>query len=290
MKRKIITAGLTIAMMTALVAGCGKSTSETTSSTTEESQSGSTTYKVVTSSVYAPFCYLNEDNELDGYDVDIMKAVDEYDDTIDFTYEWCDWASMLPGLDAGRYDVCVYELSKNDDREAMYHFGEVPYSNAAGAAIITTKDHSDWTSYEDIAATEGATIGVVVGGSYAQYVEEYLTEHPDAFQVNYYDSEIDAVLEDVSNGRVDAVINDGTVALEKAETSGIENLVVTGYVTDPSPVWAIYPQSDLGEELSAKVDTALKALYEDGSLAEIATKWMGDDYVISTLADTEYFK
>ena len=131
---------------------------------------------------------------------------------------------------------------------------------------------------------------MVVGGSYAQYVEEYLTEHPDAFQVNYYDSEIDAVLEDVSNGRVDAVINDGTVALEKAETSGIENLVVTGYVTDPSPVWAIYPQSDLGEELSAKVDTALKALYEDGSLAEIATKWLGDDYVISTLADTEYFK
>ena len=121
MKRKVIAMFLSTSMIAAMT-GCGSSndTSATTDTQTEEttetdgsaadstetdgaeaedtadnSDSGSTTYRVVTASVYAPFCYLNEDNELDGYDVDIMKAIDEYDDTIDFTYEWCDWASML---------------------------------------------------------------------------------------------------------------------------------------------------------------------------------------------------
>ena len=312
MKRKVIAAVLTIGMMAMTITGCGSSSSEevaadsATETAAEETveeetevepetevaaETESTTYRVVTASVYAPFCYLNEENELDGYDVDIMKAIDEYDDTIDFTYEWCDWASMLPGLDAGRYDLCVYELGRNEDRESMYHFGNVPYSNSAGAGIITTAEHSDWTSFEDIAAAGDAVIGCIVGSNYTEYVEAYLKENPDAFQINYYETEIDAVLEDVVNGRIDATINDGTVALEKAKVSGIEDqLQVTGYVTDPVPVWAVYPQSDLGEELSAKMDEDIKALYENGTLAEIATKWLGDDYVISSLADTEYFK
>lgn len=308
MKRRTMAAVLTIAMAAVLTAGCGSSSSETASDATAASdtasdtvstesaeeaaatESGSTTYRVVTASVYAPFCYLNEDNELDGYDVDIMKAVDEYDDRIDFTYEWCDWASMLPGLDAGRYDLCVYELGRNEERESMYHFSDLPYSNSAGAGIITTAEHSDWTSYEDIAASGDAVIGCIVGSSFTEYVEDYLEEHPDAFQINYYETEIDAVLEDVVNGRIDATINDGSVALEKAKASGIgDQLQVTGYVTDPTPVWVVYPESELGEELGAMIDEDIKALYENGTLAEIATKWLGDDYVITSLADSGYF-
>lgn len=316
MKRKVIAMFLSTSMIAAMT-GCGSSndTSATTDTQTEEttetdgsaadstetdgaeaedtadnSDSGSTTYRVVTASVYAPFCYLNEDNELDGYDVDIMKAIDEYDDTIDFTYEWCDWASMLPGLDAGRYDLCVYELGRNEDRESMYHFGEVPYSNSSGAGVITTEEHSDWKTFDDIAAAGDAVVGCIVGSSFTQYVEDYLKEHPDAFQVNYYESEIDAVLEDVVNGRIDCTINDGAVAMEKAKASGLaDQLQVTGYVTDPVPVWIVYPQSDLGEELSAKIDDDIRALYADGTLAEVAKKWFDDDYVISTLADSGYF-
>lgn len=290
MKKKIFSILISAAMVTALVAGCGSKKADDTDKDTAKADSGSTNYKIVTSSTYAPFCYLDENNELTGYDVAIMKAIDEYDDTIDFTYEWCDWSSMLPGLDAGRYDACAYELSKTEEREDMYHFGEVPYSNSAGAAVITTSEHSDWDSFDAIAAAGDATIGCVVGGSYTVYAEDYLEEHPGAFTIQYYDSEIDAVLEDVANGRVDATINDGSVAMEKAKINGMEDeLQVTGYVTDPSPVWVIYPNSDKGKELSAKMDDAIRALYADGTLAKIAEEWLGDDYVITSMADSGYF-
>ncbi len=299
-------------LMAAWFAGCGKSeetdknttaditgtdgTAEVTG-TAEAAEDAAATesggikkVRVVTASSYAPFCYLNEDGELDGYDVDICKAIDEIAGDMEFTYEWCDWASMLPGLDAGRYDVCVYQLGKNADRESMYHFGKLPYSNSAGSAIITTSEYEDWTSFEAIAAAGNAHIGCIVGSNYTQYTEEYLNEHPGAFEIEYYDTEIDAVLEDVVNGRIDATINDGTVALEKAKVNGTDQyLKVTGYVTDPVPVWFVYPQTEYGEEISALIDGYVQELYDNGTLAEIAVKWLGTDYVITTLADTEYF-
>ena len=296
MKKRVVSILMSAAMISAMAAGCGSTGSDnagaggTGGDSSSESESGVTSYTVVTASTYAPFCYLDENDELTGYDVAIMQAIDEYDDTIEFTYEWCDWSSMLPGLDAGRYDVCVYEMGKTEEREEMYHFGEVPYSNSAGGGVITTTEHSDWDSFEAIAAAGDAVIGCIVGSNFTTYVEDYLEENPDAFTVQYYDSEIDAVMEDIVNGRIDATINDGSVAMARAESSGLaDELMVSGYVTDPSPVWAVYPQSDRGEELSAKVDAAVRALYADGTLAEIATEWLGDDYVITTLADTGYF-
>lgn len=289
MKKKLISILMSVAMISMMVAGCGSSGKDSSSSE-EDSDSGVTSYTIVTASTYAPFCYLDENDELTGYDVAIMKAIDEYDDSIEFTYEWCDWASMLPGLDAGRYDACVYEMGKTEEREEMYHFGEVPYSNAAGSAVITTSEHSDWDSFDAIAESGDAVIGCIVGSNFTGYVEDYLEKNPDAFTVQYYDSEIDAVMEDIVNGRIDATINDGSVAMARAETSGMaDELMISGYVTDPTPVWVVYPQSDVGEELSAKMDKAIRALYADGTLAKIAVEWLGDDYVITSLADTEYF-
>lgn len=313
MKKKIISLFMVSILTVASLSGCASkpATTETettgitettetsdasndTSETAEAAEDTSTevqTVRVVTASSYAPFCYLNENDELDGYDVDVCKAIDEIADDLEFTYEWCDWASMLPGLDAGRYDLCVYQLGKNADREAMYHYGEIPYSNAAGAAIITTDEHPDWTSFDDIAATGDAKIGCIVGSSFTEYVEQYLNEHPGAYEISYYDVEIDAVLADIVNGRIDATINDGSVALEKAKVNGTDEfLKVTGYVTDPNPVWFLYPQTEYGEEISAKIDEYIKQVYESGKLNEIAVKWLGDDYVVTTLADTEYFK
>lgn len=296
MKNKVVkallAAGVSISL---LLAGCsGGSGSSNNSTQTASGATGSNstavpTYKVVTSSVYPPFCFLNDNNELDGFDVDVMKAVDQVDDRFNFTYEWCDWSSMLPGLDAGRYDVCVYELSYSDQRASQYHYGTKPYADSAGAAVITTDKHANWKTWDDIAAAKNATVGVVVGGSYCEQAENYLDKHPNAFQLKYYDSEIDAVLEDVSNGRVDCCINDGSVALYKAKKAGINNLIVPGEVEDPNPVWCVYPNTDLGKKLSPMVDEDLQKLYDNGELAKIAVKWFGKSDVIDDLKGLGYY-
>jgi len=289
MKKNILMLVLITALLAAVLEGCGSTAKDSVD--TDLSGNKKQQYKVVTASAYAPFCYLNESDELDGYDVDICKAIDNIDTEIEFSYEWCDWASMLPGLDAGRYDLCTYELGRNEAREEMYHYGNVPYSNAAGAAIITTSKNNNWKSFEDIKAAGNAKIGCIVGANYTKYVEDYLNKNPGAFEIAYYETEIDAVLEDVVNGRIDATINAGSVAMEKAKISGIgDKLLVSGYVTDPIPVWFIYPKSDRGNQLSDEIDADIKKLYEDGTLSEISKKWLGDDYVIKSLENSEYFK
>jgi ABC-type amino acid transport substrate-binding protein len=232
---------------------------------------------------------LDKNNEYQGFDVDVLKAIDDLDDSISIKFETCDWSAMLPGLDAGRYDLCAYQLGKTDEREQMYYFGQMPYCYDAGGAIITTPEHSSWKSFDDIAAAHG-TVACIVGSNFTNYVEDYLDKHPNAFQTKYYDSELPAVLEDIANGRVDCTINDGAVALSKAKDDNLTNIELGGYVTEGTPIWFVYANNDRGHELAAKLDKDTKELAQSGKLAEIAKDVLGSTKAADLLTESEYMK
>lgn len=312
MKRKVLTFITASALMAAVLSGCGStpasstakpsassasssassaaSSSASSSATSSTSSTGKVdTVTVVTANSYAPFCYVDSNNQFQGFDVEVLKAIDDIADDIDIKFETCDWSAMLPGLDAGRYDLCAYQLGKTDEREKMYYFGQMPYCYDAGGAIITTKDHSSWKSFDDIAAAHG-TVACIVGSNYTNYVEDYLKKHPKAFETKYYDAELPAVLEDIANGRVDCTINDGAVGLAKAKDNNLTNIELGGYVTEGTPIWFVYSNNDRGHELAAKMDKYTKELAKSGKLAEIAQKTLGSTKAADLLTESDYMK
>lgn len=302
-KKKLVVL-LAAVIVTSMLAGCssGSSSDSTTSTSTESEQStdlgtdsGSDTtevktVRVVTSSTYEPYCYVDENGDITGFDVDVLKAIDEASPELQMTFEYAAWDAMLPGLDSDRYDLVVYELSKNEDRESMYHFGQYPYTVSDGDTIITIPEHAGWQNLDDAAATGGVVLAGIIGSSFTEELEEYLTEHPDAFTIQYYETEIDAVIEDLANGRIDGFVNDPNVTMEKVKKAGYEDkIVVAGSISEGSASWFIYRQNDTGSELSDIIDQYLKQLYEDGTLSELANQWFGNDNCIQRLETGGYF-
>lgn len=313
MKRKVLAFITVSALMAAVFTGCGSTaassgSAKTGSATASSSASGSAaaansasgsssaestgkvdTVTVVTANSYAPFCYVDANNQFQGFDVEVLKAIDDLAPDISIKFETCDWSAMLPGLDAGRYDLCAYQLGKTDERQQMYYFGQMPYCYDAGGAIITTPDHTNWKSFDDIAAAHG-TVACIVGSNFTNYVEDYLKKHPNAFQTKYYDSELPAVLEDIANGRVDCTINDGAVALSKAKDNNLTNIKLGGYVTPGTPIWFVYGNNDRGHELATKMDKYTKELAQSGKLAQIAQETLGSTKAADLLVQSDYMK
>jgi ABC-type amino acid transport substrate-binding protein len=275
MKKGLLPFIFCVAAVSALFSGCNRSSSK-------KADTGVIPVRVVTSSTYEPFCYVDDQNKITGFEVDVIRAIDAVAPEISCSYEYASWDAMLPGLDSDRYDVVIYQVYKNAKRAALYYYGKNPYYIANGDGIITTTAHSDWKTYEDIPAT--ANIGVVAGGSYAMAVEKYLDAHPKAFGVKYYDAEIDAVIEDVANGRVDATVNDSDVAMAKIKKVGLQDkLIVSGITAPGEPSYCLFRQSDKGEQYAALFDKYIKQLYDDGTLSKIATQWFGNDGCIQAM-------
>ena len=82
-----------------------------------------------------PFNYQDEHGELTGLEVDMLNHIAE-ENNIDLSYEITEFESMFVGLDAGRYDLIIGNISKKPEREEKYLFSSEPY--------FKSEDRSDY--------------------------------------------------------------------------------------------------------------------------------------------------
>ena len=82
-KKKVLSTLLIAGMVASMMVGCGKSADDKK----ESDNSGVTTYTVGTVGAYPPFNLVNEKGEPDGYDIAVMKAIDDLNPDVEFKYE-----------------------------------------------------------------------------------------------------------------------------------------------------------------------------------------------------------
>ena len=118
---------------------------------------------IATEGAYAPYNYVDENGNPDGYDIAVAKAVDELLENYEFEYVAVEWSSIFAGLEADRYQVLVTQASKTAEREEKYLFGSTAYTWGAGA-IAYLKGREGITGLASIANTD-LTLSVAVGSS-----------------------------------------------------------------------------------------------------------------------------
>lgn len=230
---------------------------------------------VGTQNDYPPFAFADDTNELTGYDVEVVQAIDEKLDGYTFEFVAVPWDSMFLALESNKVQAIADQIAKTPERQDKYLFTDESYF-AAETVIAVKTGREDIQTIEDL---EGKAVGALAGDSYTLLLEEYNETADTPIDLKYSESgNPSEILQDVQNGRVDAYVNDPIMmnaVLEKNDL-GVE-IVGQPLVNDDMGI--VLKKGEQGEELKALIDPILKELKQDGTLSELSIKWTGGEYV-----------
>lgn len=224
-------------------------------------KAGSGTIVVATDATWPPMEYVDENKEIVGYDIDLMKAIAE---RAGFEVEFKNvaWDGIFAGLAAGEYDAIISSVTILPDRQENFDFSE-PYINAG--QIVVVKADSDITGPD---ALSGSTVGAQIGTTGAIEIENM-----DGAELKEYD-EIGLAFEDLVAGRIDAVVCDTPVAadfaLQREEYKAALKIVGESFTEE---YYGILVQQG-NSELLDKINEGLRAVQAEGLDDAIEADWL----------------
>ena len=71
---------------------------------------------VGTMGTYSPFSYYDENENLTGYDIEVVRKIEEVDPSIHFEFESGAWESLFPGLDSGKFQMLANQIASTEER------------------------------------------------------------------------------------------------------------------------------------------------------------------------------
>lgn len=277
MKKQVVYGTLTATVLTAiLAAGCGSSNAGSTASS--GSASDVKTVNIGTGNAYDGYCYIDEDGNPSGFDVDIIHAIDDALPQYEFNIEQTDFPSLWTSLEAGKYDAIFHQIQYNEERGAKYLYSDEFYSKKKTYLVVLAD--SDITSYEDLAGTD-LKIWEPSGNASLVVWQKWNEEHPDnQIQVettDYLSSE--ALIASMQNGTYAACVKVERDVDALNEDYGSDILKIVGDPVTDTNTYVVYRKDDAEEEqLKEDIDGALKQLREDGTLRQLSIDDLGKDY------------
>ena len=229
---------------------------------------------VATVGTTAPFSY-EESGKLTGYDIEVAKAIFKDSDKYKVTFKKTEWSSIFTGLDSGKYQLGGNNISYTKERSAKslysYPIGSTP------SVLVVPKD-SDIASYDDIA---GHSTQVVQGTTTAAQLEKFNAENSSKpVDLNYTNENITQVLTNLNDDKFDFKIFDAPTVNTIIKNQKLNNLKTIELKSDEQPfIYFILGQDQ--KDLQSFVNKRLKVLQKDGTLSDLAQKYLGGDYVPS---------
>lgn len=275
MKKKAILA-VVLAVALGVLGGCGKAKDETTDNAAKsgaDNKEEVTTIQVGTMGTYSPFSYYDENDKLTGYDIEVVRKIEEIDPSLHFEFTSGPWDTLFVGLDSDKFQMLANQIASTEERREKYYLTENGYHTAVNQLIVK-KGRTDIQSFKDLA---GKKVGLTVGDNHNVDVEEWNKQNGNVIELVYYEEDITTILQEIVNGKIDATLNDPAVAVSKAKIQGLE-VEPVGERLSEKPVFFIFKQTDEDKKVQEKVDAALSQLIESGELSKLSIEWFGADY------------
>ena len=187
-----------------------------------------------------------------------MNAIGE-EAGLDVQYESLPFDGLIPALQAGRVNAAISAMTITPERAETVSFSQ-PYFKS-GLAIAVREDNQDINGFDDL---ENKKIAVQIGTTGAKSAEEITGAN-----ISTFDS-APLALQELSNGNVDAVINDAPVTLYAINEGNLAGLKVVGELVTEEYYGIALPKDS--EDLET-INTALSTLIDNGTYAEIYQKW-----------------
>lgn len=225
------------------------------------------TLKIATEGAYPPFNYVDSNNQLHGFDVDIANALCERM-KVECTIVAQDWEGIIPALLAKKYDAVVASMIATDERKKKIAFSNHYYRTPLSVAVAKDSDISDaQTNFK------GRTVGAQASSTQAIYAEDHYG--PAGADVKFYPT-LDEANSDLAAGRVDGVIADKFPLLAWAESTGKDCCKIIGDVNGTTADASIAVRKE-DNALRERLNKALDEIVADGTYKQISSRYFAFD-------------
>ena len=253
--KKILCLVLALALLAACLTGCAGDNKKTVDTIKKAGQ-----LVIATSPDFPPFEELQSDGTVAGIEIDVMNIICEKLG-VKLKIEQMDFDSVLPGVQAGKYDVGVSGITVTESRQKNTLFTD-PYCLAAQAIVVTA---------DSPVKTKADLAGKKVSVQTATTAEDFCMG--EGYEVNSYAANADAELALVT-GKVDAWVIDDLTAAEMVAIYNSENddkLVILDEAMTTEPYAFAFAFGS--EELVAEINKIVNSLVADGTIASIFAKY-----------------
>ncbi|MCC5972067.1 MAG: transporter substrate-binding domain-containing protein [Pararhodobacter sp.] len=207
---------------------------------------------------YPPFNYINEANELVGFEIDLGNELCR---RAELTCEWVinDWDTIIPNLVGGNYDTIMAGMNATESRAEVISFTQA-------------YKRPDPSAYMALVGTDPSVIQSGVIAAQSNTVQSGMVADTEATLIEFPTP--DETIAAVRSGVADAVLADRDFLLTYQRDSDEFEFLDT--VMPPGQGVSMGTrQSD--DELRATFNAAIDEMKADGSLNEMLVEWFGDE-------------
>ena len=254
--KKSLVAVLMIAVLVFSLAACGGSSDDTAKD--------KVVYKVGTEPTFPPFDTTDDDQNIVGLDMDLIKAIGE-DQGFDVQFENLSFDGLIPALKAGNIDIVAAGMNKDDkERQKQVDFSDAYYESQL--YVVVPQDNKDIKSIDDL--TADMKVAAQTGTTGAEKVKE-LKKDGKIKEAVILDG-LDTAMMQLINGDVSAVINDKPVneAYMKKQPDKVK--MVGKALNAENYGFAVAKGND---ELLEKINAGLANIKEDGTFDKLVDEW-----------------
>lgn len=284
MKNKglIIKAAASIAAIVFAASGlsaCGTGAASS-SSATSASNAKTRTIVAVTGGGPAPFVFKDADGNVSGQNVELTEAI--FAKLPQYKLEWktAEFSALFTGLDAGRYQLAVNNLSKTKEREQKYTFTYPIYQDKYVAVVNKASGIKAINTLDDLA---GKKVLVCASGcNISLALKKYNDANPSkASKLVYTQNEGLDTIRQTENGTADVYFLDRATFGYLKKKGGLDTKALSlgkkaqSALSSDSYSYLVLPKGET--QLRDDINKAFKEVVKDGTSKKIDVKWFGAD-------------
>src|SRR5471030_1435898 len=220
-----------------------------------------TTYVVGSGGTYRPFEYENSQKQLEGFDIDIIKAIAKAEN-FDIKLVNTPWEGIFATLNSGDRDITI-----TGKRKAMVDFS-APYFPAEQSIVVP-----EASTVDSVAALKGQKVGVVNSSTGDIVVSDTLGKN--STDIKRFDN-TPLMLQELAEDGIGAAVGD----------VGVVKYYIKSH---PEKALKLVPDSKFqrqyfgiavakgNQELLGKINAGLKTIVADGTYAKIYATWFDNN-------------
>ncbi len=240
--------------------GCGQGSHETQNSR----------LVIAIDATFIPMSFLNDQGELDGFEVDLIKEVVK-NSGFDYELVNVEWGGLFGGLITEKFDLVISSITILEERKNRMAFS-IPYLQS-GVAVLVRKDLANVDSLEQLAEIK-ATVGAQINTTSYYFLQKHL-----GINIKTYEKFGHAVI-DMANKGNDGVVGDSVQVNYYFNKNKVltQNARFLGSRMTSEFYGIVLRKENL--ELKQKIDASLKDLLKNGTVQKLHDKWSLGDFAV----------